>query len=159
MPKTPMATNRDWKEFVALLNANGVEYVIVGAIALSWHGYPRYTGDLDILVRPDPINAGKVLAALTAFGFAGLDIKESDLTSIDCIIQLGYPPGRIDIITSISGVSFDEVWAGRVAGDFGGVPAIYIGRTELLRNKLATGRAKDAGDAAELARRIPEQRS
>ena len=150
-----MATNRDWKEFVASLNANGVEYVIVGAIALTWHGYPRYTGDLDILVRPESGNACKVLAALFAFGFAGLDVMEDDLTSPDCIVQLGYPPGRIDIITSISGVSFDDVWAGRVIGDFGGVPANYIGRSELLRNKLATGRPKDAGDAAELARRPP----
>lgn len=149
-------TNRDWKEFVESLNANGVDYVIVGAIALSWHGYPRYTGDLDILIRPNPANAQKLLAVLSGFGFGGLNITESDLTSADCIIQLGYPPGRIDIITSISGVTFEDVWSGKVIGDFGSAPAAYIGRDELLRNKQASGRAKDAGDAAELARRIRE---
>ena len=156
MPKTPMATNRDWKEFIALLNAHQVEYAIVGAIALGWHGYPRYTGDLDILVRPEAQNAARVLTALSAFGFAGLDVTASDLSAADCIMQLGYPPGRIDILTSLSGVTFDEVWQHKVHGDFGGIEAIYIGRQDLLRNKKSTGRLKDAGDADELARRIRE---
>ena len=148
-----MATNPDWKEFVELLNSRKAEYVIVGAIALSWHGYSRYTGDLDVLLRPAAANAHAVLAALAGFGFGSLAISVSDLTSPDRVIQLGHPPARIDLLTSISGVSFDEVWAGRATGEFGGVPASYIGLAELLRNKRSTGRAKDAGDAEELTRR------
>ena len=101
-------------------------------------------------------NAARVLTALSAFGFAGLDVTASDLSAADCIIQLGYPPGRIDILTSLSGVTFDEVWQHKVHGDFGGIEAIYIGRQDLLRNKKSTGRLKDAGDADELARRIRE---
>ena len=148
-----MSPNRDWKEFVELLNSNEVEYVIVGAVALAWHGYPRYTGDVDILIRQSRQNAERVLAALTQFGFASLGIRADDLLRSEGIIQLGYPPVRIDILTTISGVSFDEVWAGRIQGDFGGIPTQYIGKAELLANKRSTGRGKDIGDAEELGRR------
>ena len=129
-----MATNPDWKEFVELLNSHKAEYVVVGAIALSWHGYSRYTGDLDILLRPTEENASTVLAALAAFGFGSLGVDVADLTSPNRIIQLGHPPGRIDLLTAISGVSFDEAWAGRARGEFGGVPISYIGIAELIRN-------------------------
>ncbi|HXJ39795.1 MAG TPA: hypothetical protein VNH18_10990 [Bryobacteraceae bacterium] len=148
-----MLPNPDWKEFIELLNSNGVEYVVVGALALGWHGYPRFTGDVDFMVRPEPVNAERVVTALGQFGFASLGITPTDLVTEDCIIQLGHPPVRIDLITSISGVSFDDVWAGRVRGDFDGVPVDYIGRAELIRNKRATGRLKDLGDVEELLRR------
>jgi len=128
-----MSPNRDWKEFVELLNSNEVEYVIVGAVALAWHGYPRYTGDVDILIRQSRQNGERVLAALTQFGFASLGILADDLLRSDGIIQLGYPPVRIDILTAISGVSFDEVWAERVQGDFGGSCWRTKGRQDEVR--------------------------
>jgi hypothetical protein len=148
-----MPPNRDWKEFFESLNSTGVEYVVVGALALAFHGYPRYTGDVDILVAREATNAARVVAALAAFGFGSLGIAEQDLLEENSIIQLGHPPVRIDLLTSISGVTFAEAWAGRVAGDFDGVPVHYIGRQQLLRNKQAAGRPKDLGDAAELLRR------
>jgi len=127
--------------------------VVVGALALAFHGYPRYTGDVDILIRQEPANAARVVAALATFGFGSLGITDEDLLGERAVIQLGHPPVRIDLLTSISGVSFDDAWLGKVAGDFDGVPVHYVGRAELLRNKQAAGRPKDLGDAAELIRR------
>jgi hypothetical protein len=148
-----MLPNQDWKEFFESLNSNGVDYVVVGALALAFHGYPRYTGDVDILIRQEPANAARVVAALATFGFGSLGITDEDLLGERAVIQLGHPPVRIDLLTSISGVSFDDAWLGKVAGDFDGVPVHYVGRAELLRNKQAAGRPKDLGDAAELIRR------
>ena len=148
-----MLPNPDWKEFFESLNSNRVEYVVVGALALAFHGYPRYTGDVDILIRQEQANAERVVAALVAFGFGSVGVTAEDLMAERAVIQLGYPPVRIDLLTSVSGVSFEDVWRGRVAGDFDGVPVHYIGRPELLRNKQAAGRPKDLGDAAELIRR------
>ena len=127
--------------------------MVVGALALAFHGYPRYTGDVDILIRQEPANAARVVAALATFGFGSLGITDEDLLGERAVIQLGHPPVRIDLLTSISGVSFDDAWLGKVAGDFDGVPVHYVGRAELLRNKQAAGRPKDLGDAAELIRR------
>ena len=127
--------------------------MVVGALALAFHGYPRYTGDVDILIRQEPSNAARVVAALATFGFGSLGITDEDLLGERAVIQLGHPPVRIDLLTSISGVSFDDAWLGKVAGDFDGVPVHYVGRAELLRNKQAAGRPKDLGDAAELIRR------
>ncbi|MEI9912811.1 MAG: hypothetical protein WDO71_26085 [Bacteroidota bacterium] len=103
----------DFREFVALLNKYKVQYLIVGGYAVGIHGHPRYTGDLDIWLLPDSANATKMLKAITAFGFGSLDIKEADLTKQDSIIQLGYPPLRIDLLTSIDGVHFNECYVNR----------------------------------------------
>jgi hypothetical protein len=135
---------KDLKEFIALLNANEAEYVIVGAHALAWHGTPRFTGDIDFLVRPSPENARRVESAMHQFGFPAL--TASDFVAEDSIVQLGYPPNRIDILTSISGCSFDEVWAGKVRGQMDGLLVNFIGRTEFKTNKLASGRPKDMAD-------------
>jgi hypothetical protein len=141
-----MEVQKDFKELLELLNARKVEYVIVEGYALAFHGAPRYTGDIDILVRPDSENAGKVLAALTDFGFGSTGLVAADFQKPDQVIQLGFPPVRIDLVTSISGVSWDEVAAGRQKGMYGPVRVDYIGRQELIRNKRAAGRKKDMAD-------------
>lgn len=149
-----MPLNKDLREFLALLNSNGVEYLVVGAFAVAFHGFPRYTADLDLLVRSSPENAARVIQALRDFGFGSLGIQTSDLESPRKIVQLGVKPNRIDLITSISGVTFEEAWAARRHGDLEGVPTHFIGSAELLRNKESTGRAKDLGDADELRKRL-----
>lgn len=141
-----MAHNQDWREWLESLNASGAEYVVVGGIALAHHGVVRYTGDIDVFIRADPANAGRVLEALHAFGFGALQVKPDDLSTPDRVIQLGFPPGRIDILTSIDGLTWDEVSAGAVAGDYGGVPVRFISRAHLVRNKRATGRPQDLAD-------------
>ncbi len=148
-----MQLNKDLKEFIELLNSNGVEYLVVGAFAVAWHGYPRFTADIDFLVRPTPENAERIVATLSAFGFAGLRITTDELCQPDRIVQLGVKPNRIDLITSISGIDFDTAWKGRVTGSVGDVPVSFIGLDELLINKDSTGRAKDLGDAEELRKR------
>jgi hypothetical protein len=150
-----MPLSKDLREFIEYLNSNGVEYLVVGALAVSWHGFPRYSADIDFLVRPRHANAERVLRALSQFGFGSLDISTSDLTVPGKVIQLGYEPNRIDLMTSVTGVSFDEAWEDRSPGDLDGLPVNFIGRASLLRNKDATGRAKDRIDAEELRKQKP----
>jgi hypothetical protein len=133
-----------------LLNSNAVEFIIVGGHAVAYHGYPRFTGDIDVWVRPTPENADRVLAALTAFGFDHLGLGRDDFTRPQSIVQLGRPPNRIDILSSVTGVGFDDAWAGREPGVLDGVPVSFVGRAELLRNKRATGRLKDLADVEEI---------
>jgi hypothetical protein len=149
-----MPLSKDLREFVELLNSNGVEYLVVGGFAVSYHGFARYTGDIDFLVRPSEENSQRVLAALAQFGFGSAGIQAEDIRSPDKVVQLGVPPNRIDIITSISGVSFDDAWESRTAGCLDGVATQFIGREALIRNKESTGRAKDLGDAEELRKRF-----
>lgn len=118
----------------------------MGAYALAYHGAPRYTGDLDIFVHPSPENAVRVLAALTDFGFGSVGLTIDDFTALDRVVQLGYPPVRVDLMTEISGVSWVEAIEGSVPGEFGDVPIRYIGRDQFVVNKLATGRRKDMAD-------------
>ena len=141
-----MEVQQDFRELLALLNAHGVEYVIVGAHALAYHGAPRYTGDMDIYVRPDIENARRIMAALDDFGFGSVGLAETDFSAPDRVIQLGYPPVRVDLVTSITGVSWDEVFAHKVAGKYGDLPVHYIGRQEFVANKRACGRKKDLAD-------------
>lgn len=136
----------DFKELLALFNARRVEYLIVGAYALAFHGAPRYTGDIDLLVRPAPDNAKAILAALADFGFASLGLSEGDFLQPDRVIQLGVPPVRIDLLTSLTGITWEEANAHRVAGQYGDLPVYFIGKTEYIRNKKATGRKKDEAD-------------
>lgn len=150
----PMPLSKDLREFVESLNSNGVEYV-VGAFAVAHHGYPRYTGDLDVLVRCTAENAERVLGTIARFGFGNIGITRRDLESPGMVIQLGVQPNRIDIVTSISGVSFDEVWAGRQGGVLENTPTQFIGRAALIKNKESTGRAKVLGDE-ELKKRSPK---
>ena len=141
-----METHPDFRELLALFNARHVEYLIVGGYALAFHGAPRFTGDLDIFVNPDAANAQRTLTALAAFGFASVGLTSGDFERLDQVVQLGVPPVRIDLITSITGVSWDAAWAGRVAGRYGDMPVHYIGRAQFVANKRATGRTKDVAD-------------
>jgi len=141
-----MEIQQDFKELLELFNAHKVDYIIIGAFALSYHGVPRFTGDLDILVNPDPDNAARILEALNDFGFGSLEINIKDLTSADNVVQLGYPPVRIDLITSITGVHWNEASNGKEVGEFNGLRAVFLGRKELIKNKRATGRKKDLAD-------------
>jgi hypothetical protein len=145
-----METQPDFRELLALFNVRPVEYLIVGGYALALHGAPRFTGDLDIFVNPDAANAPRILTALAAFGFASVGLTLSDFERPDQVGQLGVPPVRIDLITSLTGVSWDEAWAGRIAGRYGDMPVHYIGRAQFVANKRATGRTKDVADLAML---------
>ena len=147
-----MKLQADLREFVALLTAKGVEFVVIGGHAVAYHGYPRFTGDIDLLVRPHQRNAARVLEALAEFGFGDVGLAVDDLTTPDHVVQLGRPPNRIDIVTSITGVDFDTVWQGRVATTLDGLPVHIIGLSELLTNKRATGRLKDLADVEEIER-------
>jgi hypothetical protein len=126
-----MKVHEDFKEFIEALNKNNVEYVIVGAFALAFHGHPRATGDIDIWLRPTPQNAKALLKALNDFGFGELDISEDDVLS-GKIIQLGYPPVRIDLITLMEGLAHKEIWEGRELGMFGDQQVFYIGREAFM---------------------------
>ena len=141
-----MEIQPDFRDLLALFTKHNVEYAIVGGYALAFHGAPRYTGDLDLLIEAEVTNADRVVAALEEFGFDGLGIETSDLKKPDQIIQLGYPPVRVDILTSVSGLSWKEVLAGRVKGKYGDVSVNFIGREQFLKNKRAAGRKKDLAD-------------
>jgi hypothetical protein len=141
-----MALSKDWKEFLELLNCRGVDYLIVGAQSLAFHGRPRYTGDLDILVRPTPENASILVDLLNQFGFAQSDFKETDFLEPEQMIQLGRAPHRIDLLTSISGVTTDEAFATKVSAILDGIPVFVLGKDALIQNKRAVGRQQDLAD-------------
>ena len=141
-----MDLNPDFSDMLRCLNAHHVEYLVVGSFALAMHGRPRVTGDIDILVHPSPDNARRVMLALAEFGMALPDLSESDFAQPGQIVQLGLPPVRIDLITSITGVSWEEAWRGRVSGEMGGHLTHFLGVREFIANKKATGRPKDLGD-------------
>ena len=145
-----MEAQQDFKELLALLNEHKVEYVIVGGYALAFHGAPRYTGDHDILVKPDSRNAERILAALDNFGFGELDISTADFEKPDVVVQLGVAPVRVDIITSLTGVDWEQTYSGRVRGQYGDVPVDYIGREQFIANKRAVGRKRDIADLESL---------
>jgi predicted nucleotidyltransferase len=141
-----MSLNADLREFIELLNSRGVEYVIVGAHSLAFHARPRYTGDLDILVRPSPENAARLVSLLRDFGFAKGDLAESDFTAPEQMIQLGRAPNRIDLLTSISGVTVEDAFSTRVSTELEGLPVFVLSKEALIRNKRAVGRPQDIAD-------------
>jgi hypothetical protein len=134
------------RDLLAEFNVLGVEYLIVGAHALAAHGHVRATRDLDVWVRPHVENAKKVLKALKEFGTALHDLTEADLTRQGTVFQIGLPPLRIDIITAIDAVSFDEAWSARLLTKFADLPTAVLSREHLIRNKRATGRTQDLAD-------------
>ena len=154
MAETP-ALNDDFREMLEALIDARVEFVIVGAHALAVHGVPRATGDIDVLVRPSPENAGRVMAALLAFGapVAAHGVKRADFERPGNVYQIGLPPRRIDLLTEITGVSFDEAWGDRAIVERDGLSLPFLSRAAQLRNKDATGRDKDTLDAKLLLRR------
>jgi hypothetical protein len=141
-----MEIHTDFKELLELFNKHKVEYLIVGGYALAFHGAPRFTGDIDLFVRPVRKNAERILAALGEYGFGSLDLSKNDFTTPRKVIQLGVPPIRIDIITSISGVSWEKADISKVTGHYGQTPVCFLGREDFISNKKATGRKKDAAD-------------
>jgi hypothetical protein len=147
-----MPLSKDWKEFLELLNSRGVDYVIVGAQSLAFHGRPRFTGDLDILVRSTPENARILVDLLIGFGFAQSGFKETDFLEPGQLIQLGRPPSRIDLLTSISGVNSEEAFATKIAARLDGVPVFILAKDALIRNKRAVGRPQDIADLEDLER-------
>ena len=142
--------NPEFVEMLSALSAAGAEFLVVGAHALAAHGVPRATGDLDLWVRGTPENARKVLEALREFGAPLFDLTVEDLSRPGIVFQIGVAPCRIDILTSISGVGFDEAWPRRHEMGLGGVRFGVLGREDLVRNKLATGRPKDLLDVESL---------
>ncbi len=141
-----MEIQQDFKELLGLFNANKVEYIIVGGYALAFHGAPRYTGDIDIFVKPDDKNAAHIMSSLKEFGFGSVGLTAKDFEKPGQVVQLGVPPVRIDIITSISGVSWDEAFSHRIPGNYGDVQVHYIGYEQFIVNKRAIGRKKDLAD-------------
>jgi hypothetical protein len=136
----------DFNEFCGLLNEHRVEFVIVGAYALAFHGRPRFTGDFDIFVRPTVANGERLVAAIAAFGFPTDAFSPSDIAAGHKVIQMGVEPVQIHVMSDISGVSWDEVWATRETGRCGGQAVSFIGRAAFLKNKKASGRLQDLAD-------------
>ncbi|HEX4511571.1 MAG TPA: nucleotidyl transferase AbiEii/AbiGii toxin family protein [Burkholderiaceae bacterium] len=146
--------NDDFRDLIASLAENDVDFVIVGAFALAFHGAPRASGDIDLLVRAEPENARRVVRGLLTFGapLSAHGIREEDFAQPGKVYQMGLPPRRIDILTEISGVTFDEVRASSVVAEVDGRSIRIIGRAAFIKNKLASGRPKDLADVARLSR-------
>ena len=142
--------NQDFREFIQLLNANQVRYLVVGGYAVALHGYPRYTKDMDIWIDMTPENANRIVQALEQFGFGSLGLKQEDFLEEDTIIQLGYPPRRIDVITTLPGVNFNACYGTRKKVVISDVPIDFIDLENLKENKRATGRAQDLADLENL---------
>lgn len=154
----PPEINDDFIDMLRACTNAGVEFVVVGAHALAVHGIPRATGDIDLLVRPSSNNAARVITALQDFG-APLDahnITATDFQTPGTVYQIGLPPRRIDLLTEISGVTFDEAWTSRVLTQIAGVEVSVLGREALIANKLAAGRDKDLLDAHMLQRQTSD---
>jgi hypothetical protein len=140
--------NDDFRDLLAALLAAGARFLVVGAHALAVHGVPRATGDLDVWIAPGPDNAGRVYGGLVAFGapMVAMGVTRDDFARSDQVVQIGLPPRRIDVLTAITGVGFDVAWPERVTHEVEGLAVPFIGRGALVKNKRATGRAKDVAD-------------
>lgn len=141
-----MELEPDFREFCSLLNAHRVEFVIVGAYALAFHGAPRFTGDIGFLVRPTEDNGQRLLDAVAEFGFPTTPVTPQDIVVGRKVIQMGVPPVQIHVMSAIDGVTWDEVWQGREPARLGDLDVQFIGQTEFLKNKKAAGREKDLAD-------------
>jgi hypothetical protein len=142
--------SQDFSEFLKLLNDSQAHYLLVGGYAVAFHGHPRYTKDLDIWVEPTRENAARVLQALDKFGFSSLEITIEDLIQSGQIIQLGYPPNRIDLITSASGIEFSDCYPARISARMDDVDLPFIDLENLKKNKKASGRLQDMADLEQL---------
>ena len=141
-----MEVQPDFKDLLELFNKHQVELMLVGGYALAFHGAPRYTGDMDIFVHSSSLNATRIMAALEEFGFGSVGLTAEDFMKENMIVQLGVPPVRVDIVTSLTGISWEEAHSNRVPGKYGDVSVFYIGRDQFISNKKATGRQKDLAD-------------
>ena len=141
-----MKVEKDYEEILKLFNSHRVKYCIIGAFAVAFYARPRYTKDIDILIDSSPENAERIIRALAEFGFEDLDLSEDDLCQEGNIIQLGYEPLRVDIMTSLSGISFDQVWKNKVGADYGREKVYFIGLDDLIQTKKQSSRPQDKVD-------------
>ena len=142
--------SKDFKEFIELLNENKVRYLVVGGYAVAFHGHPRYTKDIDVWIELSPDNANKMLDALKKFGFGSLGLKPEDFLESDQIIQLGYPPSRIDILTTLKDLKFEDCYKTKVEVEIQDLHIDFIDIENLKKNKRATGRPQDLADVENL---------
>jgi hypothetical protein len=145
-----MSLQKDLREFIELLSALEVRFVVVGAFAVAYHGYYRYTSDIDLFIDRSDENAERIQAAIDQFGFSDLNIAKQDFTEADQVIQLGVSPNRIDLMTFLTGVTFAEAWAERAYGNLDGLNVPFISKEMLKQNKMACGRLQDLADAEHL---------
>ncbi|OQX80193.1 MAG: hypothetical protein B6D56_05570 [Candidatus Omnitrophica bacterium 4484_70.1] len=148
-----MRVEKDYEEFLGLLNKYQVKYCIVGSYAVAVWGYPRYTKDIDILIEPTKENAKRIISAIREFGIKSQDLTEEDFIKKNRVIQLGYEPVRIDILTSVEGVSFSTIWRNKVEDFYGKEKVYFVGLKELIRIKKKVARPQDLVDLEELLRR------
>lgn len=145
-----MVLDKDFKEFIQLLNENDVKYLVIGGYAVAFHGYPRYTKDLDFWIWANPDNADRLLKTIQDFGLGMLNLSKEDLLDLDNVIQLGYEPNRIDIIVDLEGLDFESCYAHRVDSMMDSINVHFMGLDDLIKNKLSTGRMQDKVDADKL---------
>ncbi|MCE7059830.1 DUF6036 family nucleotidyltransferase [Dyadobacter sp. CY343] len=145
-----MVLEPDFEDFIALLNKHEVEYLVVGGYAMAFHGRPRYTGDLDIWINVSESNAQKMLVVLAEFGFSSLMFSKEDFLKENIINQIGYPPLRIDILTSVDGITFAEAYSNRKSLEMGALEVAFIGLNQLIANKKASNRPQDIVDIESL---------
>ncbi len=148
-----MVLDENFKEFIRLLNVNDVKYLVIGGFAVAYHGYPRYTKDIDFWVWAHPENAEKVIKTIKDFGFGMMGFQIEDLLNPENVIQLGYEPNRIDLLVDLEGLDFETSFANCQEAEFEGMPIHFINLEDLVKNKLLTGRLKDKVDAQTLIRK------
>jgi hypothetical protein len=142
--------NKDLREFIELLNSHGVEYLVVGAHCLAFHGVSRSTGDIDLFVRRSAENAARLIKVIVAFGFESTGLQTKDFLEPDQIIQLGVAPHRIDLLTGIDAITFDSAWPARIPGQLDGLPVNFLSKDLFIQNKMAAGRPQDLADVERL---------
>lgn len=145
-----MEVQKDIREFIESFHFHKVEFLLVGGYAMAFHGYVRFTEDIDFFIAPTPENSKRILAALKDFGIPANEFFEADFQTPEQVIQIGRSPNRIDILTSISGVSWDQAWKSKIKISIGGIPLWLIGKNDLIANKLASARPQDVVDASRL---------
>ncbi len=143
--------NQDFKEFIQLLNDNQVKYLVIGGYAVAIHGHPRYTKDIDIWVEMSPENSQKLMKALAEFGFGSLGLSAEDFQAADRIVQLGYPPNRIDLITTPDGIDFETCYREKIEVEINNIKVNFIDLKNLKKNKQASGRLQDLADIENLS--------
>ena len=145
-----MVLNKDFREFIELLNEKEVKYLVVGGYAVAFHGYPRYTKDIDFWIWLNRENARKTIEVIKEFGFSSLGLTEDDLLDSENVIQLGYPPARIDLLTDLVGIDFDQCFESRSVVDINGLEVNFIDLDSLIKTKILTDRPQDRIDAEQL---------
>jgi len=141
---------KDFEDFIELLNKREVKYLVVGGYAFAIHAYPRFTNDIDFFIHTEKSNINKIISALEEFGFENSMINPNDFTERDKVIQIGEPPYRIDILTSIDGVGFEDAWKNKITGKYGNQTLYFISKEDLVMNKKASGKRKDLEDLNDL---------